>query len=282
MADVLGTVASAVQLAGLCQELYYLLKNARRTLRQYKDSVKDLITVSHEIKDTPVLQTPEITEIIKSLISLIHTFKFSHQRFDNRLRACWVLLRKRSDLDCLFALIETKKTNISLLVSTVQISLLLDVQQNIAQMNNQFESLSPTTPQQPKTFSQNHQKLPDTPPLTSCQVAEQGSQTHQSRTHTGSSSSTVSLPRTESGMGITQSSQWWGILGMGASLTSLPTGMGQQRKSTMTFGNIKMTGRGRQVNGFETGANPQHDTELNFGDVDMNGDLEGRQVNGYA
>ncbi|CRK22054.1 hypothetical protein BN1708_013286 [Verticillium longisporum] len=78
MAEVIGIVAAAFQLAAACMRLMETIKTIKgssKTLKEYQKQLQDLRNLSATIGQNPILQTAEVNAHTQSLLVLINTIE---------------------------------------------------------------------------------------------------------------------------------------------------------------------------------------------------------------
>lgn len=138
MAEVLGVVSAAAQLATLCCSLLRIMKqikSAGLTLQNYQLQLQDLSLLSNSISRNPLLQTSEIGTLTQSLLSLISqanlTFILQKHRI---IRTLYILCRERDLLETLTA-VERQKLSLCLSIEQIQSDALFEIRANIQDMS---------------------------------------------------------------------------------------------------------------------------------------------------
>lgn len=138
MAEVVGVVASASQLAALCLSLVDLLrkiKGAETLLQKYQHQLQDLRVLSGYISENPLLQTSrEVEDCTNSLLLLIDRSQLHCVLRKNRFSRTWYLLQREKDLQETFATLERQKASLSLVVEHVQACALHKIQAGVDAM----------------------------------------------------------------------------------------------------------------------------------------------------
>ncbi|KAH7363131.1 hypothetical protein B0T11DRAFT_298435 [Plectosphaerella cucumerina] len=150
MAEVLGAVASASQLAVLTMGLLDTvrkIKGASETLRKYQQQLQEVQVLSESISRNPLLQTPDVDFHTRSILVSI-----SQNNLERRLQRSWLsrtctFLYKDRDLVDFFILLDRQKSSLSLVIENIQSRALHQIQSDIRAMSNSsppFEK--PSTP----------------------------------------------------------------------------------------------------------------------------------------
>jgi predicted nuclease of predicted toxin-antitoxin system len=150
MAEVLGAVASASQLAVLTMGLLNTvrkIKGASETLRKYQQQLQEVQVLSESISRNPLLQTPDVDFHTRSILVSI-----SQNNLERRLQRSWLsrtctFLYKDRDLVDFFIVLDRQKSSLSLVIENIQSRALHQIQSDIRAMNTTsppFEN--PSTP----------------------------------------------------------------------------------------------------------------------------------------
>lgn len=138
MAEVLGVVSAATQLATLCCSLLRVMKKikgAGLTLQNYELQLQDLSLLSSSISRNPLLQTSEIGTLTQSLLSLISqanlTFVLKKHRI---IRTLYILCKERDLVDTLTA-VERQKLSLCLSIEQIQSDTLYEIRASIQDMS---------------------------------------------------------------------------------------------------------------------------------------------------
>lgn len=138
MAEVLGVVSAAAQLATLCCSLLRVmkkLKGAGLTLQSYQLQLRDLSLLSNSISRNPLLQTSEIESLTQSLLSLISQTNLTVVLRKHRIiRTLYILCREKDLLETLTA-VERQKLSLCLTIEQIQSDVLFEIRANIQDMS---------------------------------------------------------------------------------------------------------------------------------------------------
>lgn len=137
MAEIVGAVASASQLASTCFSLVDLLrrkKGASVTLQKYREHLQDLRTISESISENPLLQESEVELHTQSLLLLIDSSELDSILRKNRLGRAWYLVQRDQYLHETFTALERKKTSISLAIEHNQAQTLHQIHLDVGAM----------------------------------------------------------------------------------------------------------------------------------------------------
>ncbi|KAJ4154919.1 hypothetical protein LMH87_000190 [Akanthomyces muscarius] len=144
MAEVLGVVSAAAQLATLCCSLLRVmakLKGAGLTLQNYQLQLQDLSLLSNSISRNPLLQTSEIGTLTQSLLSLIRqanlTFVLQKHRI---IRTLYILCRERDLVETLTA-VERQKLSLCLSIEQIQSDALFEIRASIQDMSYEMPNV---------------------------------------------------------------------------------------------------------------------------------------------
>lgn len=149
MAEVVGVVAAAAQLATASLSLLEMLrkiKGGTRTLQNYNQNLQELHSLSNSISQNPLLQTPEIGACTESILSILEANSLSSLIQKNRWLRSWALISRDKDLQDTFVILEQRKASLSLVIEHLQAAALHRIQSDIKTM-----SRAPSTPI--KTFN---------------------------------------------------------------------------------------------------------------------------------
>ncbi|OAA70064.1 hypothetical protein LEL_09880 [Akanthomyces lecanii RCEF 1005] len=162
MAEVLGVVSAAAQLATLCCSLLRVMKKikgAGLTLQNYELQLQDLSLLSSSISRNPLLQTSEIGTLTQSLLSLISqanlTFVLKKHRI---IRTLYILCKERDLVDTLTA-VERQKLSLCLSIEQIQSDTLYEIRASIQDMSNEQQNVG-----KKRTAAQNSAKENPIPP----------------------------------------------------------------------------------------------------------------------
>lgn len=137
MAEIVGAVASASQLASTCFSLVDLLKRikgASMTLQKYQEHLQDLRTLSESISKNPLLQTSEVELHTQSLLLLIDSSELDSILRKNRLGRAWYLVQRDQYLHETFTALERKKTSLTLAIEHIQAQTLHQIHLDVGAM----------------------------------------------------------------------------------------------------------------------------------------------------
>lgn len=143
MAEVVGVVASASQLAAVCLSLVELLgkiKGAEALLQKYQQQLQDLRVLSGYISENPLLRASrEVEHYTTSLLLLIDDSQLNCVLRKNRFSRTLYLLQREKDLQETFATLERQKTSLSLVVEHIQACALYNIQAGVDAMTSKQE-----------------------------------------------------------------------------------------------------------------------------------------------
>ena len=133
MAEVLGTAAAAIQLATYCGSLLNALQTIRyasRTIRRYRQELKELERICYSIHANSLLRTEEIAIQINSIISSVVDY------IDNKLGKSrglhWVrYLLGHAEFAEFFKTLEAKKSSLALSICNVSASAIYDIRTDV-------------------------------------------------------------------------------------------------------------------------------------------------------
>ncbi|KAI1322877.1 hypothetical protein F5Y16DRAFT_385448 [Xylariaceae sp. FL0255] len=152
MAEVIGVVAAASQLAGYCFRLaegLYHGMTATRMLKEYKIHLDELKVICASIQNTPSLQTSQVRSFTSRIISVIDESDIleiiTKPRF---VRACIFVISRRSFSE-FFQQLESYKISLSLYITTINSSHLGSLEEAFRNMNHPEERIRKIRPTQP-------------------------------------------------------------------------------------------------------------------------------------
>lgn len=133
MAEILGTAAAALQLAGYCSSLWSALNSIRcasRTVRKYRQQLEELERLCYSIRANPLLWSEKIDTQIISIISSVANY------IDNKLgkwRALYYFkyIVERTEFAEFFRLLEADKSTLLLSISSISASLLYEIRADL-------------------------------------------------------------------------------------------------------------------------------------------------------
>ena len=123
MAEVLSIVAASAQLAETCLtfiEFTKKIKGGSSALRRYHEQLQDLSNLSKSISRNPLLQTTEIGNHTRTILSILSENSFDHLLHKSRFHRTVYFIRQDRALAALFAELEKRKTTLSLVISNIQ------------------------------------------------------------------------------------------------------------------------------------------------------------------
>lgn len=137
MAEVIGIIAAAFQLAGACMRLLETIrkiKGSSKTLKRYQNQLQDLRDLSATITQNPILQTPEVKAHTQSLLALISEHNFETLLRKPRLLRNLQFLNTQRELLDIFDTIEKGKTSLSLVILSIQAKALDQIRVDVKSM----------------------------------------------------------------------------------------------------------------------------------------------------
>ncbi|KAH6700942.1 hypothetical protein EV126DRAFT_253513 [Verticillium dahliae] len=143
MAEVIGIIAAAIQLAGACMRLLETIrkiKGSSKTLKRYQNQLQDLRDLSATITQNPILQTPEVKAHTQSLLALISEHNFETLLRKPRLLRNLQFLNTQRDLLDIFDTIEKGKTSLSLVILSIEAKALDQIRVDVKSMANPTRS----------------------------------------------------------------------------------------------------------------------------------------------
>lgn len=144
MAEVLGVVSAATQLASLCGSLLSLLKKIKSwpsTLQSYQIQLRDISLLSTSIAHNPLLQTLEIESLTQSLLALLSKANLSSLLQKHKVFRVWYLLFKEQDLLDTLSAVERQKLSLCLSIESIQSIALYEIRTDIQSMNFQHQNI---------------------------------------------------------------------------------------------------------------------------------------------
>lgn len=155
MAEILGAVASASQLAVMTMGLLNTIKKIQagsKTLKRYQQQLQEVQVLSETISRNPLLQTPDVDFHTRSILVNI-----SQNNLEHRLQRGWLsrtctFLYKDRDLVDFFIILDRQKSSLSLVIENIQSRALHQIQSDIRAMTKSsppFEN--PSTPPDSET-----------------------------------------------------------------------------------------------------------------------------------
>lgn len=139
MAEVVGVVAAAGQLATACISLLDLarkIKGASSALKGYQQQLQELHSLSEAISRNPLLQTPEVGAHTYSLLTIVNDNNLKPLIGRGRFLRTWVFLFKDQELVEVLNNLERRKSSLALVIHNIQSQALHRVQSNIEVMAN--------------------------------------------------------------------------------------------------------------------------------------------------
>lgn len=218
MAEVLGVVAAAGQLvtyAASFGNVLLSIKSSSSIITAHRQSLEDLCLIANSIKQTPILQTPEIEQLTNSLLITVQESPVRELLLNGSrhriVQAISVVVHEKQIQD-LFRSIEQQKSTLSLFVAQIQATHLLETQSTIPTMrpvktaffrpgqskksDNLGNSVTPTSRE--LVLHEYRQHTPREPDLESLRTHQSETMAHFSgTTHTGKGGTMV--------MGVTTS-----------------------------------------------------------------------------
>ncbi|XXH03447.1 hypothetical protein Hte_009849 [Hypoxylon texense] len=141
MAELVGTVVAAAQAAEYCLKLYTFFDRAVRatdTLQRYLNIIQESRQLLTQISTNPSLQTIEIQNCTNTFLDIIKTINVpDNPQKRNRLLTSIVLAIKQKQYDEAFALLEEKKSTLSLYIATSHSTVLSDIQADVRHIRSQ-------------------------------------------------------------------------------------------------------------------------------------------------
>lgn len=137
MAEIVGVAASAAQLTVTCLSLLDLMKKikeASSTLKRYHQRLQELRSLSDSVSKNPLLQTPEVGLLTRTILSLIEDNCLSTLLQKSRWLRTWGLLYRERDIIDVFAVLERQKASLSLAIEDIQSRALHQIQNDIRAM----------------------------------------------------------------------------------------------------------------------------------------------------
>lgn len=134
MAEVIGVVAAATQLAGVCLGLLDLtrkIKGASPALRDYQVQLQELRNLSEAISQNPLLQTPEVGAHTDSLLAVVNDNNLQPLIARRRFLRTWAFIYKDQELSNIFGALERRKSSLSLVIHNLQAQALHQIQSDI-------------------------------------------------------------------------------------------------------------------------------------------------------
>ena len=133
MAELLGTVAAAVQLAGVCSSLLDTLQTVRyasRNVRKYRSQLKSLESICLSIQGNTLLRTKEIGAEVQSILSSVTYYLDIKLGTSGSTRWMKYLVVHR-ELTELFKTLEEKKSSLVLRISSITASAIEEIRSHV-------------------------------------------------------------------------------------------------------------------------------------------------------
>lgn len=137
MAEIVGVVAAAAQLATACLSLLDAtkrIKGSRLTLRRYQQQLESLQQISIRITENPLFQTPEVESQTYSILLLVKESSQTVFGERNRISQVWTLVRQEANLLEIFNSLERHKTSLLLVLDSIQATTLRQIHLNVETM----------------------------------------------------------------------------------------------------------------------------------------------------
>ncbi|EEY19059.1 predicted protein [Verticillium alfalfae VaMs.102] len=134
MAEVLGVVAAAAQLASACLGLLQLtekIKSSSSTLLRYQNQFQELHALSLSISQNPLLQTEEVFSHTQSLLIFLQHIPLEPLLQKGLLSRTWGFIRKDQYLSETSNCLEQRKSSLSLIISDIQARAIYDIRADI-------------------------------------------------------------------------------------------------------------------------------------------------------
>ncbi|KAG9254536.1 uncharacterized protein F5Z01DRAFT_636611 [Emericellopsis atlantica] len=134
MAEVVGVIAAAAQLAATCLSLVELarkIKGGSSSLRNYQKQLQDTRDLSQAISQNPLLQTPEVEVYIFSLLTLVNEHDLQPLFRRGRFYRSWSFMLKDRELSEISTSLERHKTHLSLIIHNLQAQAIHHIQADI-------------------------------------------------------------------------------------------------------------------------------------------------------
>lgn len=147
MAELVGVVAAAAQLATACLSLLDAtrkIKAAPATLQKYQTQLENIQNISITITENPLLQTLEVESQTKSILALVEESSLSLSVRTGRLSQFWTLFRQERSLLESFNTLERHKTSLLLVIDSIQASTLQRIHIDINSMADK-KAAAPTS-----------------------------------------------------------------------------------------------------------------------------------------
>lgn len=144
MAEVLGVVAAAAQLASACLGLLELtekIKSSSSTLLRYQNQFQELHALSLSISQNPLLQTEEVFSHTQSLLIFLQHIPLEPLLQKGLLSRTWGFIRKDQYLSETSNCLEQRKSSLSLIISDIQERAIYDIRADIRVLSHCTTSL---------------------------------------------------------------------------------------------------------------------------------------------
>ncbi|KAJ2975441.1 hypothetical protein NQ176_g5517 [Zarea fungicola] len=167
MAEVLGVVSAATQLASLCGSILSLLKKIKSwpsTLQSYNIQLRDISLLSISIAHNPLLQTLEIESLTQSLLALISKANLSSLLQRHKVfRGLYLLFKEQDLLDTLTA-VERQKLSLCLSIEQIQSVALYEIRTDIQSMSFEKQNIGKKRTDVNKSSEQTQLVMADSKP----------------------------------------------------------------------------------------------------------------------
>lgn len=152
MAEVLGAVASATQLAAMAMGLIdtvQKIKGASKTLKRYQQQLVEIQHLSESISRNPLLQTTDVENHIQSILSNISQTNLEHCLRKGWLFRAYTLIHKDRDLVDSFSILDRQKLSLSLVIDNIQAHAIHQIRSDVQTLSctsRTRTSMNPDTP----------------------------------------------------------------------------------------------------------------------------------------
>jgi len=138
MAEVLGIIASAVQLANYCAGIWNLtqdLRTSTSTLLRYQGLLEELQELSKSIINNEAFHTSDISSLVTSILNTVLTITDLTTLLKRPfIFRALVFLNEKKDIFSAFEVIEKKKSSLSLHMQIIQAEVLHDIRSSLSNM----------------------------------------------------------------------------------------------------------------------------------------------------
>ncbi|KAI0174863.1 hypothetical protein BJ166DRAFT_157462 [Pestalotiopsis sp. NC0098] len=149
MAEVLGSFASAAQVAEYCLKICCLIEkvySANATMKKYRGRIKELTLLLNPILTNPIFQTREIVDCTLALSEILESTKVPEiSRKRDRLLYSVVFVIKERHFSEIFGCIEEKKSTLALYIAHVNNTILSDIHTGIHQIRQTTDHTTPSS-----------------------------------------------------------------------------------------------------------------------------------------